>query len=102
MDSSVPFLYTGQMEDTPRHDMDVIVVIDIYQDIPRDVMHVRVDPSVTEIYPCTFQKLRHLVHVELCEGLKSIHTQAFKGCRSLHSIRIPSTVNFICPDVFKG
>ncbi len=101
MDRSEPFLYTGQMEDTPRHDTDVIVV-NIYQDIPRDVTHVRVDPSVTEIYPCTFQKLRHLVHVELCEGLKSIHTQAFKGCRSLHSIRIPSTVIFIAEDAFKG
>jgi hypothetical protein len=81
MDSSgESFLYTGQSK----------------EDIPRNVTHVKVeDPAVKKIGQMAFQYCEQLINVELCEGLERIEQAAFSGCRSLTSIRIPSTVREI-------
>ncbi len=86
MASSEPFIYTGQSA----------------EDIPEDVTHVRVDPSVKEIGEYAFRSRRHLRNVELCEGLESIYGSAFAWCTSLERIRIPSTVKGIDDDAFWG
>ncbi len=74
-----PFIYTGQSR----------------EDIPRNVTHVNVDPTVKEIDWKAFEGCSQLRSVELCEGLESIDIEAFYGCALLASIVIPSTVKAI-------
>ncbi len=81
-----PFLYTGQW----------------LEDIPQDVRHVKVDPSIKVIGPQAFDCCRQLVNVELCEGLEYIDWMAFVNCTSLVSIIIPSTVKVIGERAFQG
>jgi hypothetical protein len=76
MDSNETFLYTGQA----------------LEDIPRDITHVVVDPSIKEIGVEAFAGCSQLRNVELCEGLERIGDWAFESCLSLTSIHIPSTV----------
>lgn len=45
--------------------------------VPRDVVRVRVHPSVTVIPHKAFDYRRKLEEVELCEGLLEIETYAF-------------------------
>ena len=78
-DGIVWFLYTGQAR----------------SEIPRDVTHVRIDPTVKKIGNCAFMGCEKLVEVKLCEGLEEIGQAAFRGCNSLHRIKIPSTVKKI-------
>jgi hypothetical protein len=52
-------------------------------DIPRNVTHVKVDPSVKEIRDKAFRNCHSLVKVEFPKGLKSIGRQAFEECHSL-------------------
>ena len=73
------FLYTGQSK----------------EDIPRRLVHVKVDPSVNVIEDATFKGCRHLVLVELYEGLECIKNWAFGNCVSLRHIRIPLSVKVI-------
>jgi hypothetical protein len=73
------FLYTGQSK----------------EDIPRRLVHVKVDPSVNVIEDATFKSCRHLVLVELHEGLECIKKWAFDNCVSLRHIRIPLSVKVI-------
>ncbi len=84
MDSDKTFLYTGQA----------------LEDIPRDITHVIVDPSVKEIGEEAFAGCSQLRNVELCEGLERIGDWAFESCTSLTSIRIPSTVKVIGDHAF--
>ncbi len=84
MDSSELFLYIGQSA----------------EDIPEDVTHVRVDPSVKEIGEYAFRSRRHLRNVELLEGLEQIAPGAFRECTSLEHINIPSTVKTIWHEAF--
>jgi hypothetical protein len=55
------FIYRGETKD----------------EIPRDVTHVKVDPSVKEIHNHAFQDCRSLVKVEFSEGLERIGRCAF-------------------------
>ena len=80
------FLYTGQP----------------IADIPRDVSHVRIDPSVKLLAVGAFQNCEQLVVVELCEGLLWIGERAFDGCKSLKYIKVPSTVKVIGVYAFFG
>jgi len=61
-------------------------------EVPEDVIHVRVDPSVTVIPDSAFQYRLHLEQVDLPEGLIKIEERAFIDCKSLKRINIPSTL----------
>mmetsp|Transcript_40780 Transcript_40780/g.85663 ORF Transcript_40780/g.85663 Transcript_40780/m.85663 type:complete len:360 (+) Transcript_40780:163-1242(+) len=68
------FVYNGQVE------------------VPKDVISVEFDPSVTEVpcsafYGCT--ALRHLV---LNEGLRIIREYAFEGCKYLERLELPASM----------
>ena len=80
------FLYTGQP----------------YLEIPRDVTHVRIDPSVKVIDASAFRDCDKLIEVELCEGLELIGEHAFWGCKSLKCMAIPSSVKVIGKHAFHG
>ncbi len=67
MNSSEPFPYTGQSR----------------KYIPRDVTHVKVDPSVKVIGDEAFM------------GRRKLRSAAFQGCTLLERIIIPSTVKVI-------
>ncbi len=65
-------------------------------DIPNDVTHVKVDPSVKEIRDKAFRNCHSLVKVEFSEGLKVIGEGAFQFCRNLkHMNKLPSTLKEI-------
>ena len=64
-------------------------------EVPMDVTHVRVDPSVTVIPERAFESRPELVDVELPEGLIQIADWAFSNCGSLRSINFPSTLEEI-------
>ncbi len=79
-----PFLYTGQSS----------------RNVPRDVTHVKVDPTVKVIGKDAFGCCYQLRNVELCEGLEQIDAWSFGFCTSLTSISIPSTVKVIGDEAF--
>ena len=55
-------------------------------EVPEDVIHVRVDPSITVIRDNAFDGHFHLEEVELPEGLLKIGDTAFGECRNLKRI----------------
>ena len=63
--------------------------------VPRDVVRVRVHPSVTVIPREAFMLCEKLEEVELSEGLLEIGQMAFASCEVLKRIKIPSTVTII-------
>ena len=71
-------------------------------EVPEDVTHVRVDPSVTVIPAEAFKDRGSLELVDLQEGLIRIENKAFKWCISLKRINIPSTVREIGEEAFDG
>ena len=64
-------------------------------EVPMDVTHVRVDPSVTVIPEGAFEFHKKVEQVDLPEGLIQIGHRAFSGCNSLKIINVPSTVEEI-------
>jgi hypothetical protein len=63
---------------------------------PRDVICLRVDPSVTSIPAHAFQGREKLTEVELCEGLVEIGGYAFRCCGlSITKINIPTSLRRI-------
>ena len=78
------FLYTGQDS----------------SEIPRDVTHARIDPSVKEIDDSAFNGCEQLVEVQLSEGLEIIGYAAFAACKSLERFIVPSTVREIVAEAF--
>jgi hypothetical protein len=84
-DTAVVFVYTG-----PRG-----------EGVPRDVVRVRVDPSVTSIPADAFYERKKLAEVELCEGLVEIGAQSFDDCElSITKINIPTSLRRIGDDAF--
>lgn len=73
------YLYTGQTRDQ----------------IPNDVLHVRVDPSIRVIGWDTFAGCSMMRTVELPRGLVRIMGRAFIDCYKLKDPEIPSTVKEI-------
>ena len=68
---------------------------------PRDVVRLRVDPSVTSIPARAFYECRELVEVELCEGLVEIGEWSFMWCdRSITKINIPNSLSSIRDNAF--
>jgi hypothetical protein len=69
--------------------------------VPRDVVRVRVDPSVTSIPAEAFNERRMLTEVELCEGLVEIGEWSFGGCdQSISHIVIPNSLRRIFNSAF--
>lgn len=69
-------------------------------EIPRDITHARVDPSVNVIGEKSFDNCKQLVEVEFCEGLEEIGFRAFSYCTSLTKFKVPSTVKKIGAEAF--
>jgi hypothetical protein len=65
------------------------------EDVPRDVIHVRVHPSVRVICTKAFLWRSWLISVELHDGLEVIEKGAFKECSSLRKILFPPSVRAI-------
>jgi hypothetical protein len=65
-------------------------------DVPQDVVRVRVDPSVTSIPANAFNQRKKLATVELCEGLVEIREWSFSCCdHSIKIINIPNSLRRI-------
>jgi hypothetical protein len=74
------FVYTGEEGD----------------DVPQDVVRVRVDPSIRSIPAYAFSGRKKLTEVELCEGLVEIGVLAFAQCgHSITKIIIPNSLRRI-------
>jgi hypothetical protein len=69
--------------------------------VPDDVVHVRVDPSVTSIPDQAFYRRKKLAEVELCEGLVEIGEESFGWCdHSITNINIPNSLRRISDCAF--
>jgi hypothetical protein len=78
--AEVYFVYTGPGGDAVR----------------QDVVHLRVDPSVTTIPAYAFFERKKLAEMELCEGLVEIGEESFGWCdHSISKIDIPSSLRRI-------
>jgi hypothetical protein len=72
-------------------------------DVPQDVVRVRVDTSVTFIRAHAFEKRNKLTEVELCEGLVEIGNWSFAYCdHSIRNINIPNSRRRILWQAFSG
>jgi len=58
------------------------------QRVPRDVRYVRIHKSVKNISARAFRWCRHLVSVEMHDGVEIIEEDAFWGCSSLRGIKL--------------
>jgi dextranase len=68
---------------------------------PRDVVRVRVDPSVTSIPAHEFRYRKKLIEVVLCEGLVEIGYNSFACCHnSIMKIIIPNSLRRINKSAF--
>ena len=66
--------------------MDSIFIYDGVREVPGDITHVRVDPTVTIIPERAFEGRDNLHVVELPEGLTKIERQAFLRCLRLKTV----------------
>jgi len=82
-------------EDSGTDDILSIYVYNGVGEVPEDVIHIRVAPTVTVIPQAAFILHQRLEVVELPEGLIRIEYEAFDNCQSLMRINIPSTVEEI-------
>ena len=57
----------------------------------KNITHLRIDPSV-KVIGTAFSYCSKLVGVEFCEGLQQIEKDAFRECKSLQRMAIPSSV----------
>ena len=72
-DGIIHYLYTGQPSN----------------EIPKDITHLRVDPSVSIIAEHAFYDCSMLEEVELYQSLVEIQDRAFRNCKSLKYITVP-------------
>ena len=72
------------------------------EDVPRDVIHVRVHPSVKVIRAKAFASRIRLISVEFRDGLEVIEEEAFYVCSSLREILFPPSVRAIKANAFRG
>jgi len=85
--ATMHFVYTGPRE----------------EGVPRDVVRVRVDPSVTSIPTRAFFEQTKLTEVELCEGLVEIGVDSFAYCNhSITTINTPHSLRRINDCAFYG
>ena len=70
--------------------------------VPHDVVHIRVDPSVTSIPAYAFRERKKLAKVELCEGIMEIGAWSFAHCEhSITKINIPNSLKRINDYAFR-
>jgi hypothetical protein len=69
-------------------------------DIPRDVTHVIIHPSVRAIRGSAFKCCSNLSIVNFGEGLEEIGEKAFEGCSSIQAVFIPAAVKAIMRGAF--
>jgi hypothetical protein len=80
----------------PSNAIDAEVFIYTGNDVPRDVVRVRVDPSVTTIPAYAFYERTMLAEVELCEGVVEIGDSSFGDCsHSISKIIFPTSLRRI-------
>jgi hypothetical protein len=70
--------------------------------VPRDVVRVRIDPSVLVIPEHTFFQRCKLETIELHDGLREIGYNAFSGCAALREVRLSDGVERIGCSTFSG
>ena len=70
--------------------------------VPKDVVRVRIDPTVLVIPERAFARLAQLEEVQLSDGVRSIGNAAFSGCRKFTKFRCPPLVTIIPGDMFNG
>jgi hypothetical protein len=71
--------------------------------VPDNVVHARVDPSVTSIPAYAFIRRKKLAEVELCEGVVEIGQSSFEYCgHSITKIDIPTSLRRINHWAFAG
>jgi hypothetical protein len=71
------------------------------ESVPRDVIRVLVDPSVTSILTRAFEGRKRLAEVELCDGFVEIGERSFGWCdHSITKIHIPTSLRMICDIAF--
>jgi len=88
------------MSSSEEEDVEVYIYNGV-DEVPRDVTHVRVEPSVTVIPENAFRYRHYLEEVELPEGLIRIGDKAFYYCSSaLKRINLPSTLEEIGDHTF--
>jgi hypothetical protein len=80
-DNGAYFVYHGQENEN--------------EDVPQDVIHIQVHPSVMMIRQKAFFQQSLLMSVELHDGIKVINKEAFEYCRSLRKILFPPSVRAI-------
>jgi len=70
--------------------------------VPKDVVRVRIDPTVLVIPERAFARLAQLEEVQLSDGVRSIGNAAYSGCRKFTKFRCPPLVTIIPGDMFNG
>ena len=76
----------------PISNLEEFVYMGRGQTIPKGVVSVRFDPSVTEVEREAFDSCIQLREVVLNDGLEKIGVGAFLNCTALQSITLPSTL----------
>ena len=72
-------------------------------EVPKDVVRVRVDPSVTSIPAHAFWGRKKLTEVDLCEGVLEIGEWSFRWCdHSITKINIPNSLRRIRNEAFRS
>ncbi|KAL3933031.1 MAG: hypothetical protein SGBAC_010578 [Bacillariaceae sp.] len=79
-----------------------IFLYDGEEDVPQNVAHVKVEPSVHIIKAQSFFVHSYLRHVELPQGLRIIKRRAFFMCEGLTHVGFPSTLEEIGTGAFVG
>ena len=69
-------------------DVELFVYVGGDQVVPRNVVRVRIDKSVTMIPTRAFYGRQHLIYVEFHDGIEIIEEVAFKGCSSLRGVKL--------------
>jgi hypothetical protein len=69
-------------------------------EVPKNVTHVQIDPSVQQIEREAFFRRRRLLAVEFSEGLEVIGYDSFSNCRLLKTAVLPSTIIDVRDDAF--
>jgi hypothetical protein len=70
--------------------------------VPRDVVRVRIDPSVLVIPEHAFFQRCKLETIELHDGIREIGEYAFSGCAALREVRLSDGVERIGCSAFSG
>eukprot|EP00984_Skeletonema_dohrnii_P005425 scaffold1907_cov73-Skeletonema_dohrnii-CCMP3373.AAC.16 len=71
------------MAEAHEADDEIFVYMGGDQEVPRDVVRVRIDKSVKIIPTRAFQGCRRLIDVDFHDGIEKIEAEAFHGCTSL-------------------